>query len=513
MSGAGDFLSQARKLGALTLATSVLGFARELLIARKFGATHGTDSYLVALSIPSLLYIFLIGSGLTVSVIPRLASQLSHDPAAGAKNFAAFLSATAAFGAVMSGLIFAFSGVLVRVVAPGVAFSSLTIEFTRLLSPLFFLFVVTYSLASFQCAQNRTAFWGLVGLILNASVVLAIFLLPSERGVRVLVWGTIAGAWIALLVQAHVARRKGFRELWVNPLREREGLRIVAAMVPFALAFGIGGEFGTAQADSFLVRFFASKLGPGNITLLALGNKLMGLPVLLVGSALALAVLPSVSVAFSEGNYCEAAGKLVQSLSWALLLISPIFVLYLDGSHQIVNTVFERGGLTPIQIEVLGGILRCYSGAVIGLTLVYVLGRFLAALRDSRFLIIAGVATVGLDAVLMYLLSPRLGGAGIALSVSIGSFFYSATLAAELVRKLKTPVAREMIRRIGVILGGALAMHGIVRGMSRVGVHVFSPWLTIGMFPLFAGVTAYVAWVMVFRNQFRFVSAQDAVPR
>ena len=143
-------------------------------------------------------------------------------------------------------------------------------------------------------------------------------------------------------MQARTARNNNFSEPLLNPFQAGEGRDILIGMLPFALVGGMGGDFGTSQVDIFLIRFFASSLAPGSITLLTLGNKLMGLPVLLIGAALGLALLPALSATLSRGDRKEAGRQLSEAWFYALVLICPVAVIYFDLSAPVVRTIFRN---------------------------------------------------------------------------------------------------------------------------------------------------------------------------
>src|SRR5437764_2660567 len=159
--------AQAAGLGGLTLLSGALGFGREILIARNFGATHATDAYLVAIAVPVLIYALFFGSGLNVSLVPRLAVLLRQDQLKGRAVFAQFLSGAGFWGAVVSCLVLFLPAIFVRVFAPGLAQSAMAIEFLRTVSPLLFLFVVTYALGSFHCANDQVSHCGLIPVVHN----------------------------------------------------------------------------------------------------------------------------------------------------------------------------------------------------------------------------------------------------------------------------------------------------------------------------------------------------------
>src|SRR5215470_11692648 len=494
-------LAQARSIGLLTLTSSLLGLVRELAIAHEFGATKSTDSYLVALSIPTTLYGLLLGSGLNFAVIPRLAHMFSTDPEGSRKTFAQFLSVLALLGALVSTLIMLFPARLIRIFAPGMASSNSTAELARILSPLFYLFVCSYSLGSFHCARNRPSSWALVGVTQNAIVVMSVLLVSKLLGFRSLILGTVAGALAAFMVQAALAHWAQFDERWSIPLPGGNAMGILRTLLPFALVLGVGGDSGTSQADMFLLRFFGSRLGSGSITLLALGNKLMGLPVVLIGSAIGLALLPSASIHLGNDDLSGATDRFVQAFGCALLLICPIAVFYMTLSSHIVFTVFHNGAITSQQLVELGKLLQAYAGATVGLTLVYVLSSFLGALRQTRALIGTAIVTVFLNALLMRYMAGRSCAVGIATAISIGSGLYCLALLFLLTRRLGLGVLMRLLQSALLISAGALVMQYAIRIAQGLDLFVSVPWLGRILIPAVVALMPYAAWVMWHRKR------------
>jgi peptidoglycan biosynthesis protein MviN/MurJ (putative lipid II flippase) len=323
-------------------------------------------------------------------------------------------------------------------------------------------------------------------------------------GARILLFGTVAGALLSFVVQARVARLDGFRETWVSPFRRGEGQSILASMIPFAFVLGLGGDYGTGQVDIFLVRLFASRLTPGSVTLLALGNKLMALPVVFIGAALGLALLPSLSVAIAKESWEKATRDFAQAMSYAFLAVCPVAVIYFDLGVPMARMAFGRTALTPNQLEHLGAILSSYAGAVIGLVLVYILNSYLAALRRTRALIGAGVATAAIDALLMAVLWHRYQAPGIAAAISIGSFFYCGLLLALLAKYLPRVVRAELLVRAIIIVIGAVGMHLVLIFTARLNVFTSTPVFSNAIFPIVAGLLMYVAWLVLHRVRLQF---------
>src|SRR5216684_8490293 len=196
------FFAQAAKLGGLTLVSSALGFIREVMIARQFGASHFTDAYLVAVSVPTLVYALFFGSGLNVSLVPRLTALLMSDQARGRAMFAQFLSGAALCSGLGSCVILVTPGTFIRMFAPGIAQSAIAAEFVCILAPLLFLSVISFALGSFHCANNQASHWGLIPVVQNVTLVSVLLVCGTRWGMNGLLAGTIGGAFLAFLAQA-----------------------------------------------------------------------------------------------------------------------------------------------------------------------------------------------------------------------------------------------------------------------------------------------------------------------
>lgn len=497
------FIERATKLSSLTLGATAFGFLRELGIARFLGATRMTDSFLVAVSIPTLLYVLLFGCGLNVSVIPRLAILMKEDPETGTRHFSEFLSIAAILGFSGSALIWLFPRPLVLLFAPGLGSTAETLNFVRYLAPLFVLFVIAYSIGSFQCAQNRVPYWGLIGLSQNVIIVLVLFAFGHKLGVTSLIVGTLSGAVVALGIQFYSLRASGYRVRWMNPLRANSGRLIFLAMIPFSLTFGIGGDHGTNQVDVFLVRYFGSRLDGGTITLLSLCNKLTAVPVLLVGAAIGLAVMPEIVLSIGEGRKREALDKLTHALCFMLVIVCPVLVLFFDANSIIVRGLFARSALRPDQLQALSSLLVWYCAVIVGWSAVYILNSYLAALRRTRLLIAIGSSAVLFDALLMIVAVPRMGAKGIALGVAVTSIVYAIALSVPYILALESGQRQVVATRVGLIMFGAMTMHIVLVSVAAIRISWFSPSVNQPYLPAITALAIYLAWVVLNRRLLR----------
>src|SRR5438270_9865261 len=107
-------------IGVATLASRVLGFVRDMVVARAFGAGPVTDAFLVAFRIPNLLRRLLGEGALSTAVIPVFTETLTQGgPSAFARLARAATGAAIVVLCLVSVLGILLSRQVVALMAPG----------------------------------------------------------------------------------------------------------------------------------------------------------------------------------------------------------------------------------------------------------------------------------------------------------------------------------------------------------------------------------------------------------
>src|SRR3989454_12851644 len=109
-------------IGVATLASRVLGFVRDVVVARAFGAGPVTDAFFVAFRIPNILRRLLGEGALSTAVVPMLSDYLVSRPRADFQRlFRALLGAAILVLCAVSALGSLLAPWIVRLMAPGFA--------------------------------------------------------------------------------------------------------------------------------------------------------------------------------------------------------------------------------------------------------------------------------------------------------------------------------------------------------------------------------------------------------
>ena len=200
-------------IAAAGIASRLLGFVRDRLLAGHFGAGDTLDAYYAAFRIPDTLYNLLVMGALSAAFVPVFTEFISKEKKKEALDLAAGVLEwiLLVLGAVSIVAIIA-APAIVTVLAPGFSDEkrALTVELTRimLLSPLFLGASAVFGgmLLTFRCFTA----YSLAPIIYNVGIIVGITLLVPVFGLSGLAWGVALGALLHMTVQIPSVRSRKF---------------------------------------------------------------------------------------------------------------------------------------------------------------------------------------------------------------------------------------------------------------------------------------------------------------
>jgi len=471
------FVRSASLLGSWTLASRVLGYVRDSLNAALFGAGAVADAYFVAFRIPNLLR-DLVGEGaFSAAVVPTVSrTLLAGGPREAHRLLAALLTVVALGGAFVAGLGILVAPWIVSVLAPGFAASpakfALTVSLTRWLFPFIACMSLAASVMGYLNARERFGPGAFAPVALNLCVIAGgVLLCPlfgSEPGRQIYGWtiGVLLGGLAQWLVQLPAARSLGFRyawRLWHPGLRE-----IGTLMVPALIGFSV------SQIYLLVNTILASLLPEGSVAYLYYGNRLMQLPLGVMGVALSTAAYPVVARALAAGRPREASGPLNHALGLAAFTILPASAGLIALSPWINRLLFRFGRFSAEDAAVTAAVASAYAVGIIGHACLRVLTPpFYAAGRPYVPVTVAATgvtANILLSVVLMF----PLGAAGLPLSTSAVAVLTAIWLGWRLRGIVPGLGGGRLARAFGKSLVAAVAMGLLVWAGAGWGDHALA---------------------------------------
>ena len=411
-------------VSSMTLVSRVLGFVRDTVIARAFGAGVATDAFFVAFKIPNLLRRLFAEGAFSQAFVPILAEYKERRGEADTRALVdrvAGVLALALFLVTLAGVLAA--PWIVRVSAPGFAADAgkfeLTVALLRVTFPYIF-FISLVSLAGgILNTFSRFTVPALTPALLNLSfIAFALWVAPyCDPPVMALAWAVFAGGVLQLAFQAPHLARLGmlprFRLGWGD-----EGVRRVLRQMGPAV-FGVS----ISQVSLLINTIFASFLVTGSVSWLYYADRLMEFPTGMLGVALGTILLPSLAKHHADESPQEYARLLDWGLRLTLLLALPAAVALAQLAVPLIATLFHYGEFSVNDVLMTRNALVAYSAGLLGLILVKVLAPGFYARQNIRTPVkIALVSLAATQAMnVLFVLVLPLQHAGLALSIGLGA--------------------------------------------------------------------------------------------
>jgi len=460
-------------IGFATVISRVLGFVRDIIIAKFFGTARYAEAFVVAFRIPNMLR-DLIGEGATNSAfVPVLSEYLVKkkeefwDLANVILNLLLIaLSAVTIVGVLASPLI-------VRLIAPGFLDDpekfAITVNLTRLLFPYILLIgLAAYAMGVLNSLKHFSA-PAFGPCFLNIAVIIcAIIWGESVMG---LASGVLIGGVLQLAIQIPALCRKGFRFSFTKKLNHPAANKIGILLLPRILGSCV------YQVNLFVNTILASLsgiVGAGGVAGLYYANRIFQFPLAIFGIAIAQAVLPTMSREALE----EGPDKLKNTLSFSLRAVNFIIVPASIGlivlAVPITRALFERGRFDSYSTLITANALMFYSIGLFSYSGIKVLVNCFYSFKDTMTPVkIAGLSLL-LNIALNFALMFPLKIGGLALAASISGIFNFFALFYMLRKKIGPLDGYGILSSFFKAILAGLAMAVVVyMGFFKIGLNLF----------------------------------------
>jgi putative peptidoglycan lipid II flippase len=408
---------------AATLASMILGFGREVLNARYFGASGDMDAFLAATVVPTILFGVFNGA-LVSALVPIFSEYFVTDREEDAWQLASTLIICIA---VVLALAAALGAWLAPIYVPWIARFhghrlDEAIAMTRWLMPCIIATSLSGILAAILNAYHRFAATALQGVFANVVTIALVVFGFHSMGIGALVLGTLAGAFAQLVVQVPAFfQLHRFRIVidWAHP-----GLRrLMLVLGPIAIGSAAG------QIALFFDRYFASGLNVGSIAGMNYAVKLVGFPQQIFVAAIATVIFPVFAGQFANKNRPAMRRSIATGLKIVLFLTVPSAMGLCMLAGPIVQTLFERGAFTSEATVLCASLLPYAAVGLVALAGNVILTRYLFACNAVRATIAISVATVVVNVLLSIVWLPSLGARGLLLANAVSQSLQTAALA------------------------------------------------------------------------------------
>lgn len=389
-----------------------LGYIRDMLLMKGFGAGSETDAWMIASQLPGLLFKFLLFGALGASFIPVFTEFLAQKKEKEAWEIAStvinFIVLALGLVAILGIIIAPF---LISILAPGFspATKVLTIKLTKIVFPLVLIIGVTSLITGTYHAYLKFRLPAFTKLLSPIVLIFFIVFLSKRIGIFSLAYGTVAGALLPLFILIIFFFRRKLPYKFTINFKHPAIKRILILMVPLIGAELVGKSIGV------IWRIFASFLEEGSITSLTLAGRLVSLPVIVFSSAVSVAIFPIFSRQKAEGNILELRDTLLFGIRMMSLILLPAMVGFMVIGKPIVRLLFERGLFDASDTYNTAIVLFFSSIGLLAYGIDPILHRACYALRKNWYLFKYEIMGILLTVPTLYIFLKIMGLAGIAL--------------------------------------------------------------------------------------------------
>lgn len=438
-------------VAALTLATNILGFSREVLVARAYGATDTADAFVTAYSIVAACFLVFTGATVQSTFMPRYQARLAESPAKAAWLFQNTFFYLFLITAAIALTLMSFATPVVRLIVPGFNADKLdlTASLLRWLVPVIVFIGPGVLLQSVSHATNRFLAPALVPLLNNVIIITSLIVLVPRIGVAGLAIGYVAGAmlWWSL---AALLRHEIFAAPFKRLCREEMlGLLMITLPLIWLLA--------ADQLSAIIQKTLVSDLETGSIATLNYAARLSGLPLGVFAAAIATVYFPLLARAQAKQDTVTARSSYRDGLAATISVMLPISLMFVWGADVIVRTVFERGAFDASASERTAYALLFYAVGIVPQSLIVYLNRVFFAAENTRTPMAAGLVSVVIHLTANIVLVSQIGYVGIALGTTIYAVAYAGLLLANLHKANLENAWAAIISLWRIVLAAALA--------------------------------------------------------
>lgn len=429
-------------IGGLTAVSRVLGFVREMLLAAALGTGPVINAFVIAFRFPNLFRRFFAEGAFNSAYVPLYTRTLEGEGEDEALQFARdTLSLLIVVLAVLTVAAQVFMPAIMSWLAPGFVddpgLFGMAVLFTQITMPYLLLVSLTAMMGGTLNAHDRFALSAAAPIALNV-IMVAVLLLAPDDPAKTGLWITIAVP-VSGLVQAVMlfwgCRRAGIRLSLRLPRLTPKIRRLLILGIPGAIAGGV------TQINIVISQLIAT-FQDGAVALLYYADRLYQLPLGVIGIAMGVALLPTLSRQLRADDEAGASDTINRAIEISMALTLPATAALLAMPGLLVEGLFQRGAFTAEDTESTRLAVQLFSIGLPAFVLIKVFSPGFFAREDTKTpMVFAGISmliNIAAGAALFFWIrdfAPDRGHVGLAAATSLAGWINAGLLAVFLARR------------------------------------------------------------------------------
>lgn len=412
-----------KKLARSTLAIvffsligKILGFFREALQASRFGAGIEMDAFTGSQAATAMISALIV-TAISTTFIPglqKVESELGEDHKLKYTNNMLSIVSIFSVLVIALGIIFAkYVSYLTALKADPETFA-LVVKLTRVGMPVIIFSAIAGVFTGFLQYEGRFAAAGAIAIPLNLVYIFYLLFL-YDIGIVGLTVASVLGVVAQIIFLLPDAYKVGYRPQFVLDFKDKYVREALILAVPVLISTSVN------DLNVMVNRNLALGMETGAASILNYANKMNTMILGIFITAITAIIFPTMSRAFGSGNTKQGKQVMNASIKSVLFLTVPATIGMLILARPIVDIAYLHGKFTVQNAIDTTATLRCYTLALVSISLSNVLNRVYYSLSDTKTPFIVGAVNVAINIGLNLLVAHRFGTRGLAASVSIAT--------------------------------------------------------------------------------------------
>ncbi|MBT5231168.1 MAG: murein biosynthesis integral membrane protein MurJ [Methylococcales bacterium] len=417
-------------VSSMTMLSRILGFVRDIILARFFGASAAMDAFLIAFKIPNFFRRLFAEGAFNQAFVPVLSECKEKEDEARLKDLVNKVAGS--LGIILT--VITILGMLgapfvIMVFAPGAylhdqAKYQLATELLRYTFPYLLFISLTAFAGGILNTLGKFSGPAFTPVLLNVCLIsAAIWLAPMmDRPIIALGWGVFIAGIVQFLFQIPFLCKVGLLPRPQIDFKDPGVQKIKTLIIP--ALFGVS----VSQINLLLDLILASFLVSGSISWLYYSDRLMEFPLGIFGVAMATVILPSLSKKHANEDPRAFSDTLDWALRIALIIAIPAAVALVILAGPMISTMFQSDAFTAEDVRLSSYSLMAYSAGLVGFIFIKILAPGYFARQDTRTPVKIGIIAMGANMVFNLMLVFPLQHTGLALATSLSALVNAGLL-------------------------------------------------------------------------------------
>ena len=412
-----------------TILAKVLGFCRELSLAFSYGAGSVSDAYVVAFTLPTILFSGL-GTAMLTSYISVYTDLQQNHPGEEKPFHNQVITMSFLLSVGFIAVFMALRYPIVRLFALGFEGSQLDLAVNLssvMIASLIFL-GVGYILQGYLQMKGCFFTVGMVSVPLNIAVIATI--LTSGENYGMLGWGVVIGYAGEFLLVLLVALRQQFTYHPDAAFRNHNVRRFLVMVLPIFLGKTIN------SINLIIDKSIASLLSEGVVSVMNYGNRITGFVTSVFVVSITTALFPQLSRLSAASDTRQLKKTYRSSCGVIGLFVIPISAGMMMFAKEFVELLFYRGQFTAHDVQRTGEVVFFYALGLLFYSIKEVTINVYYALQDAKTPTVNSAIAIAINVVLNLALMRKMEHKGLALATALSALITTVMLIINLQRKM-----------------------------------------------------------------------------